>query len=243
MKTVIAIFILGLSSICASSSVADVVYGDFAGATIQFNNVRESSPDIPVQVSDLFGAPVVSGNDLVFTPQQFEALQEGTGANLVDSQLSLTIEALAGFEITSVTYSEFGDYRISTPFPPAGGEAAVSVAADGFVTSGGVTQTDGFDFTDSGIASAGSSGLIAGPWSNSFTIDVEPTTVADLTLNNTLIASALTATDSALVDKKGVTITITTQAAGLTTAVPEPSSFGLVILTAAGLIVRRKRRS
>ena len=239
MKTVIAIFILGLSSICASSSVADVVYGDFAGATVQFNNVRESSPDIPDQVSDLFGAPVVSGNDLVFTPQQFEAFQEGTGTNLVDSQLSLSIEALAGFEITSVTFSEFGDYQVSTPF--LAGQAAISFSADGFVTSGGVTQADGFVFTESGVASAG--GFISDTLTNSFTIDVEPTAAADLTLSNTLIASAFSATDAAVVDKQGVTITVTTQAAGQTTAVPEPSSFGLFILTAAGLVVRRKRRS
>ena len=238
MKTVIAIFILGLSSICASSSVADVVYGDFAGATVQFNNVRESSPDIPDQVSDLFGAPVVSGNDLVFTPQQFEAFQEGTGTNLVDSQLSLSIEALAGFEITSVTFTEFADYQVSTPF--LAGQAAISFSADGFVTSGGVTQADGFVFTGSGAASAGDS-FISGPLTNSFTIDVEPTAVADLTLSNTLIASAFSATDAAVVDKQGVTITVTTQAAGQTTAVPEPSSFGLIILTAAGLVVRRKR--
>ena len=241
MRTVIAIFILGLSSICASSSIADVVYGDFAGTTIQFNNVRESSPDIPDQVSDLFGAPVVSGNDLVFTPQQFEAIQVGTGTDVTDSQLSLSIEALAGFEITSVTFSEFGDYQVSTPFP--GGQAAISFAADGFVTSGGVTQADGFLFTESGVASEGGVGIISGPLTNSFTIDVEPTAVADLTLSNTLIASAFSATDAAVVDKQGVTITVTTQAAGQTTAVPEPSSFGLIILTAAGLVVRRKRRS
>ena len=131
MKAVIVVLILGLTSIFVSSSRADVVeYGDFAGANVNFIAVSEASDAIGPgtdQVADLFGTPTVSGDTLVFTPEQFDTLQQGTGTNTVDSQLALLLEAQAGFEIVEVIFTEFGNYSISTPFPTSGGVGAVNV--------------------------------------------------------------------------------------------------------------------
>ena len=108
---------------------------------------------------------------------------------------------------------------------------------NGFVSTGVTTESDGFAFSDNGTAAAG--GLVSGIWNNTFSIDVDSASVATVVLDNTLTSAALTATDSAIINKAGVSVTVVTEAV----TVPEPSSLGLVVMTTAGLVIRCKRRS
>ena len=233
---------LGLSSIYSASSWADIVeYGDFTGASVEFIAVSEVSDSIGPgvgQVSDLFGAPVISGDTLVLTPEQFDADQSGLGTSSLDSQLTFQLEAQAGFEIVEVIFSEFGNYSLTTPF--ATGQAGVGVVANGFVTTDAATTDESFTFSTSQTSADGF--ITSGVWDESFSIGIDPASSATVVLNNTLLASAFTAADTGVINKAGVTIEVVTQAAS-TTAVPEPSSLGLVVMTAAGLVIRRKRRS
>ena len=107
---------------------------------------------------------------------------------------------------------------------------------NGFVSTGVTTESDGFTFSDNGTAAGG---LVSGIWNNTFSIDVDSASVATVVLDNTLTSAALTATDSAIINKAGVSVTVVTEAV----TVPEPSSLGLVVMTTAGLVIRCKRRS
>jgi hypothetical protein len=220
------------SLVLLPSLSADVVnYGNFVGANVNFIGVSESSSSIgngAGQVSALFGAPTVMANMLIFNPTQFEANQQGTGIDLTDGQLSMTIVGQAGFQITGVIVDEFGDYTIATPF--AGGAGFVNASANAFATTNAGTFTGGFAFSVNNNVPPGVFNI---PWIGGMSFG--PSGSVTFTMDNTLVAAAQTATDASFIKKKGVKITV------VTSVIPEPASavFGLALL--AGCLVYRKR--
>lgn len=208
-------------------------YGNFAGAGVSFRNVSESSSSIPGLASNLYGAPVVMGNMLIFRPQQFEASQSGPGIERVDGQLNVDVVTGPGAVITSVRIEEFGDYAITVPFTGSQG-GFVSAALNAFAT----TPSGTFQDSDTGIfpvtvatppgitnASWNLDGLLAG-W--------RPTGEVGLRIDNRLTAASFTQFDDSFIKKKGFKITVN--------FIPEPTSALLILVCGiAGLPLYRRR--
>ena len=77
----LALLLLAASGIPAHAAMM-MNYGDFLGTDVVFRDVTEDTSE-PVL---LFGAPTVSGNQLVFTPDSFEAqVDPGPGSLVVDN--------------------------------------------------------------------------------------------------------------------------------------------------------------
>jgi PEP-CTERM motif len=86
------------------------------GTNVTYPAVTESSASDPVP---LYGAPAISGNNLVFNNLSFSASSiNGAATDFTDGQLNFTLQANPGFFLQSITWSEGGDWNI-TPFPNA----------------------------------------------------------------------------------------------------------------------------
>ena len=79
-----------------------------------------------------FSAPVVQGNNLVFTPLNFEAKAENAAVDGTDSQLNFTLMPHPGYLITGISVSEFGDYTLK------GDDVFVGVGATAYATVGAI---------------------------------------------------------------------------------------------------------
>lgn len=225
-----------LTAAFASGSLwGDVInYGSLFGTNASFLNISESSSSIGPgigQVPELFGAPTISGDTLVFTPNMFSAQTGGPGVDFVNSQLSMTLAANPGFQIFGIMVETFGDYTILNPLPGGVGLAASSATL--------------FATTPSGVSSGNSSfaelrnmpfGTLGAPWTESFVVNFDPTDNVGFTMDNSLGAIALTGTDFAFINQAGARITLL-----MTTAVPEPTSAILCLMTAGVMFWRRKR--
>ena len=244
---------LAIAAACSLGSVqaAPIVYGDYAGSTVDFVGVQEESSTDPGQ--GLFGAPNVVGDALDFDPQAFAASTSGPAADITDSNLQFMVQAKTNVGITSITFSEAGD----TTLAGLSGEAQTTVGTTlfvdilevnigGFVTpvslsSGPLSMT--FSPQDSWLLSvdgAGSEG-----WTGSIFVDLGPILAANsivgtatkvsVSLDNTLSAASVQGT-SAFIQKKdadGLIITIDTF------EIPEPSTLAFVLAGLAGIATRR----
>src|SRR5215510_6970817 len=70
MTLVASALAICLISVVVPAYAASINYGSFPGATVMYTDVTESSVTDPVP---LFGAPVVSGDSIDFTPVNFAA--------------------------------------------------------------------------------------------------------------------------------------------------------------------------
>jgi hypothetical protein len=219
--------------IISSSLRADVInYGDLMGSNVSFLGIAESSAAIPSLAPNLYGVPSVSNDTLIFNPLHFEASQVGPGIELLNGQLSVTVVAKPGFEITGLTISEFGDFTVATPF--VGGQASAAVSVNGYAS----TDLGTFDNHDSVTgASAVPFGQFGVPFSMSVPITFPNTTSVTFTAHNRLTAAALTGADAAFIKKAGFRLFVTT-----TTAVPEPSGGFLMLASTAIAIAQRPKR-
>jgi hypothetical protein len=216
----------------AGSLKADVIsYGNFVGSGISFLNVAESSSSIPSLASSLFGAPVVSGNMLIFSPQEFEASQGGPGIQRVDGQLNVDIVANPGYVVTSIEIEEFGDYAIAVPFAGSQG-GFVSAALSSFA----VTPSGTFDDVSTFLSATPTPpGIPVANWSmNGLLEGWRPTGDIGLRIDNRLTAASFSQFDDSIIKKKGFKITVN--------FVPEPTSALLMLVCGvAGLPFYRRR--
>ena len=253
-------FVIAGTVLCAAlfpvaADAASINYGDFAGGSVMYLDVTESSATDPVP---LFGEPNLAANSLVFDPINFESFSLPGSADITDGQLDTTLMAIGqDGEIDSVWISEQGDYTL-TGF----GDASARVALRAFVRIDEVdgvgvsglsailpviyeSSADGITFSaDDGVFSL-ADGDLGGFWRARAHFDVDAfleanqidgsATKVHLTFDNTLVTLA---DDSsiALIEKKE--FIIDTEAS----AVPEPATAGLALLGLLGIGACRRRR-
>lgn len=218
---------------------APVSYGNFEGAGVWFNNVREdSTTDTPPLYQEV-GEPItvststVGGNTvdrLNFSPDaDFAAYAPqagGQGSDTTDGQLKFSVQVKAGETITSIKILEFGDWSITVL---AGGQSQVTV-------SGGLFAEEGFDQAQATIATSGLPGTSDptsnGTWNGSAELDLSSFAgqTIDIIIDNRL--GVITSDANAFIAKKGFDVEVT--------STPEP---GTLVLIASGALLMLRRRT
>jgi hypothetical protein len=242
---------------CQLSLAAPINYGTFNGNTVQYANVTEdSNSGDPLP---LFGAPTVSGDSIDFNPVGFNAASTGGGADITDSNLAMGINALPGYAINNISFSEAGDATLAGIGTD---NTLASVTADGILN---IYEVDGvgtfvapmpiaLTFTPSNgdyklLADAGGGPFYHTQWSGSLFLDLDAILTANsipfnfgvtklsINIDNTLTAVSEAGTTSLIAKKNfgGVSITVN---------VPEPASLALIVMASLGLaLFRRSSRS
>ncbi len=222
----------------ANPSDAAIAYGDFAGTTVDYINVTEDD-------QNLFGAPIVTGDTITFSPVGFEVASSGAAPpRLVSADITMVIDARPGYSISGFRISEAGAFSLlgfgtGATAVMAGFNVDINVLeVDGVAVPGGILLAQSslsadFNFADEGL-------VVGKPWQQEHTIDVAAlalsagitgeVTLLSLTIQNNLAAQSEGNT-TAFIDKKALN--------GLSITLPEPSSMGLLAL--GGLLMLRRR--
>lgn len=234
-------------------------YGNLNGTNFDFNSTNETvQQDNSVTAGVLaaqFEAPIVSGDQLIFSPTSFDAFETGgtAGIKTTHSTLQTTITAsnVSAF-INQISITEGGDLTL-TDFPPGSGSGTTGVGASlaGTVTIlaavnatyvgqiinfGGNATPFPAIFTpgpDVGTFSLGLQPAGTFGWTGSVLIDVASlfpgVTSVQLVYNNTLTANSQlngSTETSAAIQKKAVS-------GPVITVIPEP---GTALLLCGGLL-------
>jgi hypothetical protein len=232
-------------------------YGTFTGATVNFQDVTESSTTSP---SALFGGPSVSGNSLEFSPSAFGAYGAYGASQYTNSTLNMLITGTGQNAINQIILSEYGDYTLvgshGTGATNASIVAPLTVTVyqvDGVTITPFVFSTTNMDFTPSGgvFSLPGQKGSGVG-WQGTVTLDVTGllrdngyqgyATEVALTWENDLTANSQAGTISYIESKEAGGTGITIVSPGV---VPEPVTLLGVLIGLSGLAsyVRRRTRS
>ena len=120
-RSVAAAIVASLSGFALSARAAIIIYAPPAliGTQVTYPSVSESSN---TNTLPLYGAPTVSGNNLVFSNLNFAAIStNGSPAlDFVDGQINFTLQSDPGSFLQMLDLSESGDYNVSTtPANPA----------------------------------------------------------------------------------------------------------------------------
>lgn len=200
-------------------------YGDFASATLTYQDVSESSITDAVA---LFGPPSLNGNDLVFSPTQFIATSTDGVADQTVGLLMADMVAADGHTIDHVVIRELFSFEMT-----ANTSSAVSIA--GLLVLTDLTPGHGAPVYFAPLVVVGNP---AGPY-------VGPGSAVDWVAEAALDLSGLGITHAAItfndilhaVSVQGGTSWI--EKTHIEILVPEPSS---LVLAMAGLLVLGLRR-
>lgn len=199
---------------------ATIMHSDVSGTTVDFININEGSPTgdpLP-----LFGQPIASGDNLVFTPTaNFAATSiDGTGSDQTDGKVSFTMVAKPGYSISAFNYTEGGFTNLNGPF--SGGDAFTQVVAFAAIKVLEINNVPVVVPTIQSFMAVGPSGGewqlsdIGGTsfntgWSGSLNVPLPTgTTMALVTLNNSLFASTEGTGTGALIEKRAPSILMST---------------------------------
>lgn len=228
-------------------------YGNLNGDNVLYQAIIESSTTDPLM--QLFGAPSVANDSLLFSPVNFGINVTGSGGfDYMDGTLTTTIHAINNSRIDKVQFSERGDYTLAGTGTSA---TNASVAAALFVR---ITHVDNVGITPVTLEtnftfspSDGTYNLIDDPgivkiWQGGVEVDLNAllasvgksgkATDVDITLDNSLIAFSESGT-VAYIKKKQV------DGVSITAIVPEPSVFALLaigVLSLFGYAWKRGRK-
>lgn len=227
----------------ASAFAASINYGNYAANNVTYVSVTEDSDTDAVP---LFGAPITSGDALVFSPTNFASSTAGPGSDITDGSLFTTIVAHSGQVIEAVQINEYGDYTLVGSGGSSTG-ASVSCAVtlqvqdiDGLPITP-VTFQFNLAFSPSdGTYNLAEDGMsFAKPWNGTLVADLDAAlagrghaTRVYMTMDNVL-ATYAAAGDSATIKKKN------SYGVGITAIVPEPGVLSLLVLAGLTLIWRR----
>lgn len=238
----IALFVV--SQLHVGQAQAVTVYGNFAGTTVDFFGVTETSATDP---TPLYGAPNVIGDSLAFLPQGFASESSGGSSDVTDGTLTVTITAKPGYFLDKISIAEIGDYSLSGI-----GTAATYASVAGGIDVTDLTFASGTYSDPLAISPSMPVDLSGGPQDGLFTgsamidlTDLGLVGVKSIYLEfENVLETGSEAGTSALIQKKlvsGTTITVET-------VIPEPSAivvwslFG-VSLTVGSWWQRRKTRA
>jgi PEP-CTERM motif len=230
---------LTLATILSISGVAYAVPTTLAGAG--FDVVYDSA------ATGLFGAPVISGNNVYFSPTNFKAQSTGTqGSVTVSSSVGFDIVPHAGMAVTGTSLTEYGDYFLigSGSSVSVGGQLSAYASVAPLTT---VAAT---------IAPAAPLTTMIGPMPSDWaaTLALSFTSLAQLnatdfyhvTLLNTLIAdNGANSANAAFIEKKFANMGLNVVVTPTTPAVPEPGQWAMFAagLSLMGLIARRRKKN
>ena len=233
------------------STVSAIDYGDFAGLSVSYLGVEETSAtDTP----PLFGAPSVIGNTLDFDPKGYGATSSGGGApDITDGQLNFGVQANEGYGISSLQISEAGDYTVvglgtTDTYASVGVPIFVDIVEVDGVAINPVQLQPIVTFTPnaSGKFELPTDAGVAVIWKGSVSLDLNAAlsnagvpfhlgaTALNVVLDNTLTAQSEAAATS-FIAKKDFKV-------GAVTIVPEPTSLALALLGSLLLVPAMRRR-
>ena len=236
-----------------------ISYGDLEGIQFIYQNVEESSATDP---AGLFGAPIIVGDALVFTPTAFRADASGAGdVDITDGALGTLVVAKDDNAIDMLDIVEYGDFTLAgigtdaTLVGVTGRLFASIVEIDNMPVTDVIDLTAEMNFaSDAGTTTYvpdadGIWDLTTDPgtsiWTGSVSMDIHgalqslglsgSATKVLLTFDNTLIAQSEEGTNAFIAKKRQITVT--------TSEVPEPGTITLILLGLASLgLFRMKRR-
>jgi hypothetical protein len=235
---------------------ATMNHGDFVGDTVMFLDVTETNGEANL----LFSAPSVVGDTLKVDPNNFfSQVSPGPGADITESQLSMTVMGQGAFFIENLRIREQGDYTL-IGLPGALGQASAGASlffevleVNGVAVGGGPTGSVNMQFTTGSGPNGGEFNLPADAgtnvvWEGEAFLDIasamasspfagQNATKVRVQFNNSL-ATFADANAAAFIKKKVIS--------GLTvqTNIPEPGSIALALLSAiplAAVALRRRK--
>lgn len=186
----------------------------------------------------LFGLPTLVGDKLFFSPTNFKAQSSNGSPALGFTAATMNIQVKPNNPaqwLGNVSLNEVGDYLLFDP---------LNVSAKGVAVTGQIRVRDLntlAEMTDSITPAAPLTavGLPSKNWSASASADVSSwmSTLANVTVENLLIAYTTAAPSLAFIEKKGVVLQVT--------AVPEPETWAMLLagVGLVGLQLRRKLKT
>lgn len=197
-----------------------------------------SYDDAPANVG-LFGAPVLSGNQLSWFPSGspgFSA-QTASGFGVTNSTFALKVTGHAGFDLAGFSLTEGGNYFFfgSGALVTSQGQLSVTPLPGATTATSAIAATSAFtanaflDFTTSNWAAAAAPIAVPGG-----------TAMANVSVQNILASFVSPSTlGYAFIEKQDVFLTVTTA------PVPEPKTYGMMLAglgVVAFVALRRRRR-
>lgn len=232
---------LGLAAALLSGSAFAVNMVTVSGTNVSFTYDADNL--------GLFGAPTVSGDSLIFTPTNFVAQStDGAGYDLTSSTVNISITANTGYQFSTVSLTERGDYAL------IGDDAEVSLG--GQIRVFDLDDPFANEVTDNIVATAPFdvhttlAGFTTTNWTANASVVVPGASAGwggddgivdgvNVTLENILIARTTQVGSLAYIEKKfaGTSIIIT--------AVPEADTYAMLLagLGLVGFMARRVRKT
>jgi hypothetical protein len=229
-------------------------WGDFVGDTVTYLQVTEANGEANL----LFSQPSVVGDTLKVDPVNFfSEAGGGVGADIVDSELNMTVVGKPGFFIQNMQISEAGDFTlIGAPGALAQAQVGASLffevlEVDGVAVGGGPSGSVNMQVT---TGSGPNGGIYSLPgdsgtnviWQGTAFLDIAAAMAASpfagqnatrvrVEYENTL--STFAGANAASFIKKKVISGLTIQ-----TNIPEPGSVALALVACIPLVVVAARR-
>lgn len=186
----------------------------------------------------LFGLPTLVGDSLFFAPTNFKAQSNSGSPALGFTAATMNIRVQPNNPaqwLGSVSLNEVGDYLL---FDPLNGSAK-GVAVTGQIRVRDLNTLAEMTDSITPAAPLTAVGLPSKNWSASASADVSSwvSTLANVTVENLLIAYTTAAPSLAFIEKKGVVLHVT--------AVPEPETWAMLLagVGLVGLQLRRKLKN
>jgi len=253
-----------IGALAVSSASAQIIHGDFTNSKVSYLNVTESGPNIP---PTLFVPPLPTTtenpvSELSFAPNNFIQTDQNLAFDLQtkSSQLQINMQSAPGLWFadaegrSALELYTSGSYSLVAPFGPepqsqafasfTGSYTLVINEVDNNPFSSGAPYTANINIVPSGASIIGPGGATSGTWTGSVVLDINTikthfgiapsSNVTGMLLQYTANLAAAGVYGQATASLLNFNV--------VNQVVPEPSTYALLALAAAGLGARLARR-